>query len=394
MDLQRFARIEATAKSHVDRGHFSGIEWLVLRGGRPWANGRVGWADAPNRVPIPDKPLYRIFSMTKPVISAMALMLMERGQLNLFQPISAFLPEFAEMSVIVAEGGTSRARMPIIVEHLLTHRSGLSLDILPNCPVGRLYAEKGFDTGDRSLADFVGDVAQMPLAFEPGSEWRYSVSLDVLARIIEVILGRDLPDILQEFIFSPLGMDDTAYFVPESQRNRIMQMFGKSDLTKLFDFEPGPQTLVRADISDRNPADNPEFRRGGYGLFSTSDDYASFVSFLATGLSESGERLLSRKTVELMWTNRIPPRQQPLFVGPILLPGYGYGLAGRVMIDIGQALGLTSKGECGWAGAASTYFWIDPQEDLIGITLAQFLGSKVPLGDEMRRAVYQALDEC
>ena len=171
-----------------------------------------------------------------------------------------------------------------------------------------------------------------------------------------------------------------------------MAAFGKSDFDSMLDFDEKPQTLIAADLNNHYPSDNPAFWRGGIGLFSTIDDYAKLTSFLVHGKTAQGDPLLSRKSMQLMWTNRIPANQRPLRIGPIVLHGYGYSLAGRVMIEPGSALGLTSLGEFGWVGAASTYFWIDREEDLIGITMAQYLGSKIPLGDDIRTAVYQALE--
>lgn len=389
---QRYKRIDAIARNHVENGYFSGIEWLVLHKGKVWSKGRTGMADALNNIELPRSPVYRVYSMTKPVISAVALMLMEEGKLRLFDPVAKFLPQFDAMEIIDHQGSTRPARGPILIEHLLTHRAGFSYGFLGDCPAGRLYRKSRINDAYLSLAGMVEIIASMPLAFEPGSQWRYSVATDVLARVIEVALDQPLPKILAKRILDPLEMGETGFSVPESEHHRIMAVFGKSDLDYMMDFDDKPQTLIAADLKAHYPSDNPAFWRGGYGLFSTIDDYAKLTSFLADGKTVQGDPLLSRKTMHLMWTNRIPESQRPLRIGPIVLHGYGYGLAGRVMIDPGGALGLTSMDEFGWAGAASTYFWIDREEDLIGITMAQYLGSKIPLGDDIRTAVYQALE--
>jgi CubicO group peptidase (beta-lactamase class C family) len=341
---------------------------------------------------MPSSPIYRVYSMTKPVISAVALMLMEEGKLRLFDPVAKFLPQFGAMEITDNQGNARPAKGPILIEHLLTHRAGFSYGFLGGCPVGRLYRESRINDASLSLAAMVEIIAAMPLAFEPGSQWRYSVATDVLARVIEIALDQPLPEILKERIFDPLDMGETGFSVPESQQHRIMAVFGESDLDYVMDFDDKPQTLIATDLTGQYPSDDPAFWRGGYGLFSTIDDYAKLTNFLAGGETTQGDPLLSRKAMQLMWTNRIPDNQLPLCIGPLVLPGYGYGLAGRVMIDLGGSPGLTSMGEFGWAGAASTYFWIDPEEDLIGITMAQYLGAKIPLGDDMRNAVYQALE--
>ncbi len=391
----RIQRIEAIANKHVDQGSISGVEWLVKRKGETWAQGSAGFSDAPNQITMPKKPIYRIYSMTKPIVSVVAMMLVEQGKLRLFDPVAAYLPDFAKMTVMNADGKTSAAKSPMIIEHLLTHRAGLSYGFLTGSLVSEFYRSSNINSAKTSLEQAIKSIAGFPLAYEPGTQWQYSVATDVLARVIEVVLERPLQQILNEMIFQPLGMVDTGFMIPEAERPRLMAMFGKSDLNELMNFDDKPQTLIPADLSTQHPIDDPDFCRGGYGLYSTIEDYSRFADFLVSGVSDvssGGERLLSSKTIELMWTNRIPDSQLPLRIGPIFLAGYGFGLAGRIMMDIGKGYGLTSNGEFGWAGAASTYFWIDHQEDIIGITMAQYLGSKVPLGDDIRNAVYQALD--
>lgn len=389
----RFQRIEAMANKQVDKGFFSGVEWLVKRKGETWARGQAGFGDALNQTPMPEKPIYRIYSMTKPIVSVVAMMLVEQGKLRLFDPVAAYLPEFAKMTVMDADGTTRPARSPMIIEHLLTHRAGFSYGFITGSPVSEFYRSSNINSANQSLEQVIKTIAEFPLAFEPGSQWQYGVATDVLARVIEVVLGRPLQEILSEMIIQPLGMNDTGFMIPEAERPRLMAMFGKSDLNELMNFDDKPQTLVPAELSTQHPVDDPNFCRGGYGLYSTIEDYSRFTDFLVSGIADNGERLLSSKTIELMWTNRVPDSQLPLRIGPLVLAGYGFGLAGRTMMDTGKAYGLTSNGETGWAGAASTYFWIDPKEDLIGITMAQYLGSKVPLGDDIRNAVYQALDD-
>ena len=389
---ERRNRIEAIANHHIECGHFSGIEWLVLRRGEVWAKGQAGLADALNGTAMPDVPIYRVYSMTKPVVSAVAMMLMEEGKLRLFDPVAKFLPQFGAMETLDETGGAGPAHHPILIEHLLTHRAGFSYGFLSDCPVGRRYRETTINDASVPLSQMVEIIAELPLAFEPGSQWRYSVATDVLARVIEVALDQPLPEVLEERVFQPLQMAETGFIIAEAERGRLMAPFGQSDLNYLMDFDDAPQSLIPAELSGQYPTDDPGFWRGGYGLFSTIGDYAKLANFLKTGLTADGDPLISRKTVQFMWTNRVPPDQLPLRIGPLVLPGYGYGLAGRTMMDLGGALGLTSVGEFGWAGAASTYFWIDPQEDLIGLSMAQYLGAKIPLGDDIRNAVYQALE--
>ncbi len=389
--MQRLDRIEQVARRHVDAGELPGIEWNILRGGAEFARGRHGLADPLNGVEMAARPIYRIYSMTKPVVSAIAMMLLEAGRLNLFDPLAAYLPEFADMQVLGADGQMAPAR-PITIEHLLTHRAGFSYGFLPDCPVAERYRATDMHLAALSLEDMVALVAAQPLAFQPGSQWRYSVATDVLGRVLEVIEDRPLDQIIAEYISSPLGLADTGFHVPASQQGRIAPVFGKSSINQVKSFDPPPQRLIPADPGPEYPHDDPQFRRGGLGLFSTLDDYTLIARFLASGLAADGRRLLSRKSVEMLWQDRLPAAQKPIAIGPFVLAGYGYGLGGRVMSDPGAALVPTSRGEHGWAGAASTFFWIDPVEELIGVVMTQYLGSIVPIGEAFMSATYQALD--
>jgi CubicO group peptidase (beta-lactamase class C family) len=384
----RSARVAEVAARHVARGNFASAEWLVLRDGREWLRGQVGLADPHANTPIPEKPIYRIYSMTKPVISAIVMMLVEEGVIHLYDPVGSWIPAFARPEIVHPDGSCSRARSTMLVEHLLTHTSGLSYGFLRKCKAAEFYRKTDLRRTAGPLEAMIETISGLPLAFEPGAEWRYSVATDVLARIIEIATGKPIQAVVAERITVPLGLRDTGYMVKAESRHRVMPVFGNADLDELMVYPSGPQQLTPADVSNVYPADMPEFGRGGYGLFSTIDDYAVIAQFLATGRSPSGDPLLGRKTIEWMWTNRIDPGLLPLRYDDFPMPGFGFGLAGRVMIDTGKAWCLSSDGECGWAGAASTWFMIDPREKLIAITMSQYLGSKVSLADDMRNAIY------
>jgi len=383
---------EEIARRHVGEARFASVEWLATRRGKPWISGHAGMADPEKGLKLPENPIYRIYSMTKPVISALAMMLLEEGRLRLYDQVASFLPEFAAPKVIGEDGKEQPAPRTMLIEHLLTHQSGLSYGSLPDCPVAALYRTTDLRSTHAPLADFIRTIAGLPLAFEPGSQWRYSVATDVLARVIEVITGKPIQDVVRERVTGPLGLADTDYFVKPKQRKRILPMFGEQDLDRIQDFPPGPQKLIPDEVSNVYPCDDPQFGRGGYGLFSTARDYLEIARFLASGTAPGGKRLLSRKSVEMMWTNRIPRERFPLMIGVIGLPGFGFGLAGRVMVDPGRAFVLGGAGEFGWSGAATTFFLIDPAEDLIFLVMSQYLGATVPLIDDMRNAIYSMLD--
>jgi CubicO group peptidase (beta-lactamase class C family) len=392
--MSRVDRVAAAAKRYTDANTFAGIEWLVQRRGEDLARGQVGYADPARKKPIPKHAQYRIYSMTKPITSVIALILIEQGKLRLYDMLPQFDKRFSQMIVLAANGGIAPANRPITVEDLMTHRAGFTYEFIPGCQVAQYYqaAEISSD-GKISLDEMMGRLAQQPIAFQPGTQFRYSVATDVLAHVCEKATGRGIDELMKEYIFDPLGMKDTAYYVPDEKRDRLMPMFGITDITELAPLKPRPQELTPADVEEMYPSNMPgTFRRGGHGLFSTLDDYTRFARMLLNGKTPDGRIILSRKMIETMRMNRIPPSQLPLTIGPQAFGGYGWGLGVRVMMDPGQALSLTGIGELGWAGAATTYFWVDPNEEMTGVIMTQYLGAMLPMTDDVRVAAYQLLD--
>ncbi len=384
--------MQAVADRYVDDKKFAGIEWQVQVGGEEFLSGRAGVADVASARPIPDGALYRIYSMTKPVVSVLALILIEQGKLRLYDLVQQFDPSFAKLRVLTAQGQVQPLLRPVMVEDLLTHRAGFSYEFIPGCHVSQYYREAEIIAdGSRSLAAMMAALAEQPLAFQPGSAWRYSVCTDVLAHVCERAGGGSLAELLHIHIFAPLGMQDTAFTVPADKRERLMSVYGVGDLRALPALDITPQVLEPMDVDDMHPLDNPDFQRGGHGLYSTLADYSAFARMLLSGRADDGRVLLSRNMLSLLRSNRIPAAQLPLSIGPNVLAGYGWGLIGRVMMDLGQAMALSGEGEFGWAGAASTYFWVDPAERMSGVIMTQFLGATLPLSDDMRAAAYQAL---
>lgn len=391
--MSRQDRIAQVAARYTGGRKFSGIEWLVERHGQVLASGRSGYADAIAGTPIPEGAIYRIYSMTKPIVSVLALMLMEQGRLRLFDPVSTYNPAFANMLVLEADGRLRPAERPITVEDLLTHRAGFTYEFITGCHIAPLYEKYRISSdGLCSLDEMMERLAEIPLAFQPGTRFRYSVATDVLAHVIERATERPLDELLHEQLFEPLGMTDTAFRVPDDRRQRLMPMFGVKDISEFAPLHPQPQRLTPTDVEDMYPSNLATFRRGGHGLFSTLRDYARFARMLLDGRNADGRVLVGRKTLEMLRANRIPPEQLPLTIGMNPLPGYGWGLGVRVMLDVGKALALTGDGELGWAGAASTYFFVDPRESLYGVFMTQYLGATLPLNEELRTAAYQMLD--
>ena len=390
---QRIGRIEQVARHYTDAAAFSSIEWLVYQKGSILDAGNVGYACHGEKTPVPDTPIYRIYSMTKPIVSAMGLILMEQGRLHLFDPVAKFIPGFKRPDILNTHGIRAPAHGPITVEHLFTHRSGLSYGFMPGCPVGELYRKHNLaEDGSRSLAEYVDILSTLPIAFEPGSRWHYSCSTDVLARIIEIVMNESLDQVLQRYLFEPLGMHETGFFVANDNLSRLMPMHGQSLDEILGDPFSNPP-LKRRDCEAAYPS-NPvtATARGGHGLFSTAKDYLEFALMTRYGKSRSGRTLISRKMLEFAWHNRLPTNLIPIAVGPFPSPGYGWNLLGRVMVNPGDAIHLTGNGEGGWAGAAGTYYWVDRSEDFVGIVMTQNLGIVSPMRNDMQSAAYQAIE--
>ena len=381
--------LQAIADKHVDAGAFASIEWAVSVGNNSLVTGRsVGEAYAP----LPVDPIYRIYSMTKPIVSVAALRAIKEGKLNLYDRLSQFFPRFSRPIILHPDGSAGQAGEPILIEHLFSHRAGLSYGFNTGCPVGGMYAKDEIIKTTCSLEEFTNILSCYPIAFEPGTEWRYSHATDVLAAVLQQIHGKDIETILRETVLDPLGMTDTAFSVNPLSRDRILPVFGEQDLDKLIPLDPVPNELVLLDIEKTHPSDpGKAVHRGGHGLFSTLSDYLRFSCMLIDGQVEAGEPLISRKMHEFMLCNRIPLDQLPLRIGPLSFDGYGWSLIGRTMIDPGQSLSLAATGEFGWGGAAATFFWVDRAEEMAGVVMTQYLGSSIPIGDELRAAAYAAI---
>lgn len=393
--MYHLERVRDCAEAYVRANEYSSIAWHIEQNGEALTQGVTGLADALTGAPLPDSPIYRIFSMTKPLIAAVGVMLVDEGKLRLSDAVSRYLPAFADMQVMEADGTLRPAANAMLVEHLFTHRSGITYQWQQGNPVARLYIEKVKFANAFSLADLVDSLAQVPLIADPGTLWHYSYSVDVLAHLIAVVEGKPIGEVLQQRIFGPLGMVDTGFFVPEEKRDRILPMFGDANLT------PGiakPQTgdaprLTYGAPHMNYPADDPAFERGGLGLFSTMEDYIKAARFLLKGTDAQGNRLISRAGVTALWSNRLPEAQVPIKIAALTkYQGYGYGLGGRVLVKPHQSPFYGVEGECGWEGAATTYFWLDPKNDIFGIVMTQYIGQKLPLGEDIKNAFYQSLD--
>lgn len=399
MSAERLARIGPAMQSYVDRGVVRGISTLVARQGEVVHRSLHGERDAETGDAMTDDTIFRIYSMTKPIVSTALMLLHEEGRFLVDQPIATYLPAFATLKVLQADGSLVDAARPITIGDALSHTSGMTYDFMVDNQAAEFYREhQVMHDASRTLADCVDLIASLPLGFQPGERFHYSVGIDVAARLIEIITEQPVGDFLAERIFDPLDMTDTAFGVPDAQLHRLSAMYGLPDLVG-ENYHGGDLVEAalggfdeRIDVSATYPTSTPDvFVRGGLGLFSTIDDYFRFAQMLANGGELDGVRIAGRKTLELMHSNRLTPTMLPLEILGMPSPGYGFGLGSRVMLDVAASEGPGSVGEFGWAGAAKTYYWVDPVEDLVGIFMAQYMTGIESPDRTFRSVVYQAI---
>ena len=395
LDTARLERIDTHFTRYIDDGRLPGWQVLVARHGDVVYNRCRGWRDREAGAEFTPDTIVRLYSMTKPLTSVLAMMLHEEGRIGLKDPVSKYISEFADTAVYRSGSHlrpvTEPQVEPIRIWHLLTHMSGLTYGFHNTHPVDAMYRAAGFEWGSPAgadLAECCARWAQLPLVFQPGSEWNYGVSTDVLGRVVEVVEGRPLDEVMRDRITTPLGMVDTAFSVTDDERRgRLAQLYipNPADLTAVA----APEVLARSTA--------PTMLSGGGGLFGTAQDYLEFCRMVAGGGCHGDARLLGRHTVDYMGSNHLPDGAdleqvgRPLFA-ETSFDGVGFGLGYSIVIDPVANRVPSSVGEMAWGGAASTAFWIDPVEDLIVVFLTQLLPSSThPIRPELKQLVYQAL---
>ncbi len=373
------ARLRATLQSHIDRQRIPGAIAVVALGGHVELFEAMGRQDPAAGTPMQGDAIFRIYSMTKPLVSLAALMLAEEGALQLGDPVSKYLPEFANPQVAVEEGGEVRlepARREPTVQDLLRHTAGFTYEFLGSSAVQRRYEAADVVDRSRTNAQFCKVLAGLPLAHQPGSVWEYSRATDVLGALLEVAAGRTLGDLLHQRILGPLGMKDTSFAVARDQWHRIAEPFAS-------DPDSG-NAVVMMDAREV-----PKFESGGGGLLSTAADYIRFLQLMRNRGALDGTRLVSRKTIEWMTSDHlgaIPVN------GDLLLPGYGFGLGFSVRTHSGLAPQPGSTGQYFWSGIGGTSFFVDPAEDLFAMLLTQAPNQRIFFRNVFRNLVYAALD--
>lgn len=386
----RLERVNELMQGYVDSGKLAGIVTLLARHGEVFHYERFGQADIQSSKPMELDAIFRIHSMSKPITSVAVMMLYEQGFFGLDDPIAKFIPELDELEVCVGMGQTgptiTAQDSPITIRQLLTHTSGLSYGFYKDSPVEQMYRDAALHDPDATLKEMIGKLGQLPLAYQPGTDWRYSVATDVLGYLVEVITGQSFESFLKANIFEPLSMEDTGFHVPEERLDRLSSVYGPGNGN-------GIQLLENAGL---NQYKRPHAKAsGGGGLVSTAKDYFRFCQMMLEGGSLDGNRVLGPKTVEMMTANHLPANLMPYSVsaaGADSPKGCGFGLGFRVIMNLAEHGVLGSEGEYSWGGAASTAFWVDPKEELIAVLLTQFMpAGQYPIRREFQVATYQAM---
>jgi len=399
LDADRLGRIDDTFARYVDDGRLAGWLVTVSRHGKLAHVCAYGQRDREAGLPVETDTLWRIFSMTKPITSVAAMMLYEQGALQLTDPVSKFIPSFANLRVYT--GGSDQnpltvpASEPMRVWHLLTHTSGLTYGFHRVHTVDAIYRAAGFDPGapkGMDLAAACDGWASLPLLFQPGAEWNYGVSTDVLGRVVEVASGQSLDAFFAERILGPLGMTDTTFWVDDDRSSRLAALYGLG---------PG-RAMIKMGAPWDNARVKPRMLSGGGGLVSTAADYHRFLQMLLDRPDSpagelDGARLLSPRTVRYMGRNHLPGGLDIATFGRALyaespMYGSGFGLGFAVVTDPAAVKVDCSPGELSWGGAASTAFWIDQSEGLTVSFFTQLIPSNAyPLRPQLRQLVYQSL---
>ncbi|MEM7537035.1 MAG: serine hydrolase domain-containing protein [Chloroflexota bacterium] len=391
LSTERLNYIPERLNRYVDEEKLPGYMVLVARHGKPAYLYRYGLCDVRANAPVQEDTIYRIYSMTKPITSVALLMLYERGLFQLNDPVSRFIPEFKDLAVYksgdVNNIETEPTQREVTIRDVMTHTAGFTYGFFGDHPVDQLYNQQRVMDRKGTLRDMVQKLAGIPLVFQPGTHWSYSLATDILGHLVEIVSGQPLDEYFEQHIFAPLGMVDTGFHVPANKVSRFAAN---------YQFDENGYKLID-DPKESTYLPKPTFFSGGGGLVSTIADYQQFCTMLLNKGEHNGARLLGRKTVELMTSNHLPGGGDLTSMGQAVFSetpydGIGFGLGVSVVLNPPASQILGSAGEYAWGGAASTAFWIDPVEEMNVIFLTQLMPSSTyPIRRELRVLTYQAI---
>ena len=362
MSSERLARLNNGMKELIDSGRLAGTVTMVARHGKVVEFESAGKRDLASKSPMQKDSIFRIYSMSKPITGVAMMMLFEEGKWQLNDPVAKYVPEFANLKVYGTDAANNVVLKdpvhPVTMRELMSHTGGFTYGYFSNTPVDKLQRDADVLNVGNTLDEFISRVAKLPLNAQPGSEWHYSISVDIQGYIVQKLSGMPFDEFLEKRIFKPLGMVDTGFYVPKEKLNRFAQMYS-------YDKDGKLQAVGTGESLNHDFSAKPALSSGGGGLVSTASDYMRFCQMLLNGGQLDGVRLLSPRTVEIMRTNVLAPNMS------IFGPGAGFGLDFAVYTEPVAAGGYYSKGTFWWGGAAGTWFWIDPASDLIVIGMIQ-----------------------
>jgi len=389
MSEQQLERLHSRLQQMVDDEASAGFQILVSRHGRVVMHRNYGVTDIESRTPVTDDTLYRIYSMTKPVVAVAMMVLYEEGKYSLQDPVAKYIPEFEGAKVFAGVDDAGEmiledALRPPTIHDLLQHTAGLSYGIFSDTPVDKLYRESAIFDTDRPLKELIAELASMPLLFQPGTEYHYSLGVDVQGYLIEVLSGMDAETFVRKRVLEPLGMDETSAWVAPEKASLLTRVHTHDEAGQLVVYEDDPESKFQTSHALRKPI----AFSGGAQLIATGDDYWRFAQMLLNGGELDGVRILSPTTVELMTSNRFPES----IAGRRFAPGQGHGFNLVVVTDNTLIPYPISNGEFSHGGLATTFFWADPELDLVVVLLNQYLPwSNPPYIDLIHRMVRAAV---
>ena len=382
LSSERLAHVTDALQAHIDAGHIAGVVAAVVRNGRLVYMKALGQANIEAARPMPEDAIFRLYSMTRSITSLAAMILWEEGAFRLVDPVSRYLPQFADQRVFADAGSPSMDRTQsrsgnITVEHLLLHTSGLG------SRSSGIYRAEGVRLRSISIEQMVDNAARTPLFEDPGTNWRYGISTTILGRLVEVWSGMPLEDFFQERVFGPLGMTDTGFWVEPQGAHRLATVY-----------RPSPEGELRPYQIEEVPfTERPVLIEGGVGLVASTMDFLRFSQMFLNGGELDGNRVLQPETVAMMTVNRIPGALLPIGFGRPTL-GQGWGLGFSIIMDASQYAYPVNDGDFWWDGSAGTRFWIDPTENMVTIIMAQVSPSRGEgFREEFKTGVYEAIIE-
>ncbi len=384
LSAEKLAQVKTLVQGAIDNRQTAGAVVLVARKGKIAYLEALGKLNAATGRPMTADAIFRLRSMSKPITTAAALLLLDEGKFKLADPVSQYFPEWKGLRVHSAKGELVDAKREMTIRDLMRHTSGLGYGMSRNHPIDKIYIDKGIDGPNHTLAEMVTQLGGIPLLDQPGEQFRYSVSTDVLARLIEVVSGKPIDQFLQERLFLPLDMKDTGFLVPEGKIERLTALYQQA--------KSGELKIIDNPVTSRYRTQR-KYLSGGGGLVSTARDFARFCQMLLNQGEWQGKRLLRPETVKEMMSNQLPAGALPMRINGFPLPGMGFGLGGSVRLEAYLSKTDPAGGEFAWSGASSTNFSIAPRPEMIVIILQQVEPQQVFLPMLLQSAIYGAIEK-